>query len=502
MQLSPGSTSVRPDSIFRLSSADGDAGFIFYTIMREMFYYIDLRQAYMLSPLNANRLSARTVLFTSLPQVYQDKAKLHRLFGPQTKSIWIANDCKEIQELVKLRDKAAMKLESSETKLIKTAIKLCGEAGKGAGRQWQSRNAVEVASSGESGSSAARWVPSGKRPTHRIGFLGLLGQKVDSIDWCRSELQRLVPAVEHLQAKYRSGEGSYVCSAFIEFHTQAEAQEAFQTLAHHQPLHMSPRFIGINPNEVIWANLSMTWHQRIVLNLVMTGSVTALIIFWAIPVAFVGILSNVSSVTQSSPGHKALLPWLGWINNLPDPILGLVQGLLPSILLALLIAALPFILRISARLAGQPSLSTVELRVQNTFFLFQVIQVFLITTVSSSATAAGKQIAENPTSVMSILSQDLPKASNFYISYFILQGLTISSGQILQIVTLILSKILGNILDTTPRKMYKRFVTLSGLGWGTEFPIYTLLLVIGMCRSARSLQSIFVVQMIQVSINH
>ena len=33
--------------------------------------------------------------------------------------------------------------------------------------------------------------------------------------------------------------------------------------------------------------------------------------------------------------------------------------------------------------------------------------------------------------------------------------------------------------DKTPRKMYKRYVTLSGLGWGSVYPSFTNLAVIG-----------------------
>ena len=41
----------------------------------------------------------------------------------------------------------------------------------------------------------------------------------------------------------------------------------------------------------------------------------------------------------------------------------------------------------------------------------------------------------------------------------------------MQIAGLVLFKLLGAILDKTPRKAYQRWVTLSGLGWGTVFPI-------------------------------
>lgn len=44
--------------------------------------------------------------------------------------------------------------------------------------------------------------------------------------------------------------------------------------------------------------------------------------------------------------------------------------------------------------------------------------------------------------------------------------------------------VLGKLLDKTPRKMYKRWISLSGIGWGTLFPIYTNLFVIAICYAA------------------
>jgi hypothetical protein len=132
-----------------------------------------------------------------------------------------------------------------------------------------------------------------------------------------------------------------------------------------------------------------------------------------------------------------------------------------------------------AKISGAPSLSQVELTVQNSYFAFQVVQVFLVTTISSAASAAVQSIIKNPSSATSLLSQNLPRASNFYISYIIVQGLSISASSLLQIAGLILAKLLGKLFDNTPRKMYKRWASLSGLGWGTLLPIYTNLAVIG-----------------------
>ncbi|KAL8667993.1 MAG: hypothetical protein Q9168_007139 [Polycauliona sp. 1 TL-2023] len=448
-------------------------GFVFYMVARESIYYINLRQAYLLSPLYSSRMSSRTVLFTSVPKDYLDEGLLRRMFGRALKNIWIANDCEEIEKLVEERDKVAMKLEAAETKLIKlantTRIKSMKKGGQSNGPL---DNADEA--NGESGSMAAKWIPTKKRPTHRLK--PIIGKKVDTINWCRSELERLIPKIDALQATHRAGNGKFIPSVFVEFHTQAEAQAAFQSLTHHQALHMSPRFIGINPDEVIWKNLKITWASRVVRNIMTITFVILLIVFWSIPVGFVGILSNIKSLI-------ALAPFLSFLNKIPPVIFGVVQGLLPVVLLAVLMALLPIILRLMAKMGGAPSLSAVELRTQNFYFAFQVVQVFLITTLTSAASASVTSIICKPMDAPNLLAKNIPKASNFYLSYFVLQGLTISSGAVLGIAGLVIFKLLGKFLDTTPRKMYKRWSTLSALGWGTVFPVYTNLTVIAITYS-------------------
>ena len=53
--------------------------------------------------------------------------------------------------------------------------------------------------------------------------------------------------------------------------------------------------------------------------------------------------------------------------------------------------------------------------------------------------------------------------------------------QLLNIVPFLMTLVLGRILDKTPRKMYNRYVSLTGIGWGSYYPKYTNLGVIGEC---------------------
>ncbi len=308
-------------------------------ITRESIYYVNLRQAYLLSPLYAKRVSSRTVLFTSVPEEYLDEGKLRRMFGRQMKNLWVATDTKKIEDLVEERDKVAFKLEAAETKLIKLAnAARLKSMKKGEHRDDESHlgNTGISDGGGESGSVAARWISAKQRPTHRTKFL--VGKKVDTINWCRAELERLLAEVEREQAIHRAGDAKFVGSVFVEFYTQIDAQAAFQMLAHHQALHMAQRFVGVNPAEVIWKNLRIKWWERILRNAATITFVILLIVFWAIPVGVVGIISNISYITQK-------VTFLRFINSIPHVILGVVTGLLPSVLLAVLIALVPIILR-------------------------------------------------------------------------------------------------------------------------------------------------------------
>jgi hypothetical protein len=216
-------------------------GFVLMLVTRESIFYINLRQAFLLSPVYANRISARTVLFTSVPKAYLDEARLRKVFGDSVRHIWITGDTTKVDELVEERDKTAYRLESAEVKLIKLANEERLKAIKKGGAQGEAEPVGE--GDAESGALAARWIPEKKRPTHKLGKFGLYGKKVDSINWARARLEELIPAAAAAQLEYRKGETEKVGGVFIEFAHQSDAQAAFQTLSHHQALHSKLYFL-------------------------------------------------------------------------------------------------------------------------------------------------------------------------------------------------------------------------------------------------------------------
>jgi calcium permeable stress-gated cation channel len=212
-------------------------------ITRECIYYINLRQAFLMSPIYANRMSSRTVLFTSVPDYYLNEARLRSMLGKSVVRVWIPTDTKELDDLVKERDKISLKLEGAETKLCKLANEARLKALKG-GHTPNEEQAM-AAEGAESGSVAARWIRPKDRPTHRLK--PLIGKKVDTIDWSRAELEKLIPKVREEQAKHRSLEIKKINAVFVEFDSVSEAQAAYQSLTHHQVSSRVPvRIIAIS----------------------------------------------------------------------------------------------------------------------------------------------------------------------------------------------------------------------------------------------------------------
>ena len=181
--------------------------------------------------------------------------------------------------------------------------------------------------------------------------------------WAREELTRRNPAIARRQAlpeKYKA-----MNSAFIQFHTQLAAHMACQSVASHKPMYLTPRYIETAPEDVVWDNMQLVWWQRLIRIYAINGAITALIVFYTIPTAFVASISNITYIIN-------LLPWLDFINKLPSQLLGVITGLLPSVILAIWLSLLPFILRFACQWQGHPTRTIIELTLQSMYFAFLV----------------------------------------------------------------------------------------------------------------------------------
>lgn len=434
-------------------------GWVFYwlfmfIIYRELSYFNSLREVVLSSPRYAKKLSSRTILFQTVPEQYLGEREFSKLFDG-VRRVWITRGGNsELEKKVEKRDAMVLKLENAVNSYIRNAVKKIDKIKK-------------KTPDAEISSDISQYVAENKRPRHRLK--PIVGEKVDTISYLSEKIPEINSEVKDLQRNYVNG--SPFNSVFVEFESQYQAQVALQTVTHHSPLSMNPSYVGIEPSEVIWPNMRLHWFERITRNVMAVGAIVALCCFWAIPVAFVGMVSSVTYLTNK-------LPWLRFIYKLPKELLGLLTSLSPTIALAWLMSFLPTFIRLMATLHGASSAQGVEYFTQQAFFAFQIIQVFFVTTLSSAITSTATQIAERPTQAMTLLASNLPKSSNFFISYILLTGMSISSGSLAQVVPLFFFYVFGHLFDKTPRKMWTRFTDLDAPGWGTLYPVYTNLAVI------------------------
>ena len=441
-------------------------GAFLYLVYTEMKAFVEKRQALLRSPMYQSQASATTILVTAIPTAYMSHDVLLRIFNqfPEgVKYIWMNRNLEDLPDKASERAEFVEKLETVECKLIKSVLK----------KEAKHRKTIVSEADLEEG-AFDKYIPKNKRPTMKIGPIPVLsslffGKKVDTITYCKETISRLNTEIE--TAKTTPETYAVINSAFIQFNKPIAAHMAMQSVAASIPLAMTSRYIDVKPAHIIWSNLKLTYYEKKIREFVMLAATTSLILFWAIPVSFVGLLSNLTYLTEK-------VTFLQVICELPGPIIGVITGLLPTVSLAILMALPPIVLRLIAKYSGIPTTDAIDRYVQGSYFVFQVVHVFLVVTISSSVSSVIVTIIKDPSSTAAVLATNIPTASNFFLSFVALQGLSVASGVLVQIAALVLFYLLQKLLDNTPRKKWQRYFTLSSLSWGIIFPIFTNFVVI------------------------
>lgn len=298
-------------------------GFVMFVIARERIWLIGLRQAWYLSRANASRLSSRTVLYLDPPKhASAEDADVRATFGEDARTQWVVTSTKSLDDAVESRDDKATRLECAEVVYLRQATKKIAKTG-GA-----DPGNVDVESA---------------RPRERSYYLA--GPASDVIDHLREDVKDAAGKVDEKRESYAAlgGKGHHRSAVFVEYKDQQTAQRAYrgESKKLHVPvpanLAVHSRLIGVVPSELVWRNLAMPYAERVSKNSLANVLIAALIIFWSIPTAIVGTISNVN--------YLASFEWLHWINDLPSPILGLLTGFVPPLLTSLLASYVPIIMR-------------------------------------------------------------------------------------------------------------------------------------------------------------
>lgn len=416
-------------------------------IARERLRLIGTRQAYYINDEYAARLSSRTVLFMHVPREACQPENLEKYFGDAAERSWPVKDTGNLEGLIQQRNNSAYALESAEFDLAVAGIK---HKHRGGG-----------ASNGAS-TEAQEAVPKPQRPTQRQ--LPVIGKPVDPVETSRNDVVDLAAKVAARRAAPSRNVPEH-SAIFVSYSSQAAAHRAFQQISFQPKVPTRDRFLAVLPKEVLWKNLALPTTTRLSKASLGLAFVIAFTIFFSIPVGIIGTISNIQYLADR-------FSWLSWVENLPPSVLGLITGLLPPYLVSYFVSYVPKLFRHIAKLSGEPTIPQAELKTQAHFFFFQVAQVFLVTTFSSGAAAVFAQIAQHPEQAPDLLASSLPKASNFYLTYFILQGTASAASNILNYSDLFEYLFYEHYWDKTPREKFQTYAQMKGTPW---YAVSTLL---------------------------
>ncbi|KAJ3732412.1 DUF221 family protein [Lentinula guzmanii] len=472
--------------------------FVIYIVRREMSYFVLLRQQFLLSPAHSRLAQARTVLITSVPDTLSTEASLRQFasFVPGgVERIWLYRDTKELNKIFNERQRKCTMLEKAVSEVLRDAVKAWRK--KETTRKKKKAKAIPKPRGGDVEASAGgeeplcddeqllehdpslklldELVPPTKRPKHRTGSLGILGEKVDTIERCKDEIAELNSIITSARSRQKQ-DGKFLGSVFILCNLQIGAHILAQCVSYHQVLQMNDKFIETHPDDIVWHNLdddALKTRSKVSLSWMAT---VGLILVWSFPVALIGGLSNISAVCRKAA-------WLGWICRAPSPIPSIIQGLLPPALLAALFAIMPVILRGLAWYEGLPRHTLISVSLYRRFYLFLLIHGFLIVTLSSGITKVLEEIIDNPTNTVQSLATQLPGASVFFLTYMITQGLT-GAGSALAQLSPLGGYYFGKwFLGRTPRQAFNVTYLMPSVDFGTLLPRLSLLATIGLAYS-------------------
>ncbi|KAF3771972.1 hypothetical protein EJ110_NYTH59069 [Nymphaea thermarum] len=258
------------------------------------------------------------------------------------------------------------------------------------------------------------------RPKHRTGFLGLIGQKVDTIEFCNQQIKELTPKLEAEQKT--TLKEKQLASAIVFFNSWPAAVSASQTI-HSQPLDKWSVMAAPEPRELLWENLSIPFFVRLVRQYAIYVVVFFTIFFYMIPITFISAFTTLANLRKNLPFSKPIVD--------QAEIKTVLEAFLPQIALLVFLAILPMILLALSKLEGIPSLSHAIRAASGKYFYFTVLNVFIGVTLASGLFKSFKQFVKHANTIVPTLGKSLPGSTNFFITYValkILKGLEPRGG--------------------------------------------------------------------------
>ncbi|KAB5564282.1 hypothetical protein DKX38_004336 [Salix brachista] len=139
-----------------------------------------------------------------------------------------------------------------------------------------------------------------KRPTRKKGFLGIWGERVDSIEYYKQQIKLLEKNMASERQKVLKDSKSILPVSFVSFNSRWGAAVCAQTQQSKNPTLWLTNWAP-EPRDIYWRNLAIPFVSLTVRKLIISLSVFALVFFYMIPIAFVQSLANLEGLEKVAP---------------------------------------------------------------------------------------------------------------------------------------------------------------------------------------------------------
>eukprot|EP01113_Clastostelium_recurvatum_P041957 TRINITY_DN674_c0_g1_i4.p1 TRINITY_DN674_c0_g1~~TRINITY_DN674_c0_g1_i4.p1 ORF type:complete len:728 (-),score=138.05 TRINITY_DN674_c0_g1_i4:60-2243(-) len=229
-------------------------------------------------------------------------------------------------------------------------------------------------------------------------------------------------------------------------------------------------------NDVLWSSLGTNRFFRAVRTFVVCLVVGALLFFWAVPVGFVQALANLDTLAKVR-GLEFLAP----AGSMGTGARGFVQGVLPPLILIIFFALLPKILRGLNKLRAPSTYTRLDSHVLASFYAFEVINVFLVSTLAGGIFKILSQLQAdlNAQTVANLLGSSIPGQSVFFVNLVLSYALYQYPLKALRIGELIISrlKVWRSKTNFESREKQKPKPRLYSGFYGIELLVFTITIV-------------------------
>lgn len=171
------------------------------------------------------------------------------------------------------------------------------------------------------------------------------------------------------------------------------------------------------PRGVNWARIDISkWTTRIRMYSSF-AALTALAIFWTIPSSFIQALGNFSAFAEKYPNS-----FLADLEENHAGFVDFLEGILPPLLLFVVLLLVPILMRLIISFERIASRTLVEAKIRNFLFLFYTMSNFIYVVVIGSVFKKFKEVIDNPTTIVSLLSSSVPAQATFLMKYVLINA--------------------------------------------------------------------------------